>query len=227
MGRTYLKRIAAPKTWPIVRRTSTLIARPKPSGQPLELTLPLVVVLRELLGLVQNAAQVRKVLRELPVLVNGNRVHRTSSPVCFMDVLSVGKDRYRVMLDKNNRLNIVPALADEDFTLQRVRNASRVRGGKLQVHFQGGRNMLADKEEYKIGDTVAFSLEGAKAVAHYPLEPGAFVLVTGGSHIGAQGIVRKIERGLVTVDVDGSSLQTRLEYAFVLGKEKSAITIKG
>src|SRR5437868_2925966 len=98
MASSHLKRIVAPKTWPILRKTTTFIARPKPNGQKLELTMPVVLVMREMLGLVQTAAQARRILRSQPVTVNGKRVYDTDSTVGFMDLLAIGGKTYRVLI---------------------------------------------------------------------------------------------------------------------------------
>ena len=49
MVKSHLKRIAAPRTWDIDRKTTKFIARPKPGQHTLQLGMPLAVLLKEIL----------------------------------------------------------------------------------------------------------------------------------------------------------------------------------
>jgi small subunit ribosomal protein S4e len=227
MTKTYLKRIAAPRTWPIVRRGGAFIARPKPKGQPMELSLPMVVIMRDMLKLVKNAGQASKVLQTQDVLVNGRRVRKTSDSAGFMDVVTAGGESHRVLISKKNVLMLVPVKKGEELTLQRIRSKTSLKGGKTQLNFTSGANIIAaDKgASYKVGDTLA--LESDKLGAHYALEKGAAVFVTGGSHIGEVGTVDHVEGEMVTVTAGAQSFQTARRYVYVVGKGKPAITMNG
>ena len=43
-GKEHLKRVAAPRTWPITRKTSKWVAKPSPGPHSQEHGMPLVVV---------------------------------------------------------------------------------------------------------------------------------------------------------------------------------------
>lgn len=219
-----MKRVAAPKTWPILRRERTFIVRPKPKGQPLALTLPVSVVLRDILGLVKNASQANKVMKSQEILVNGRRVYTIADAVGFMDLLTVGKDNYRVLLDKNNILIVTPVKKGEEFTVQRISGKTSA-GKTTQLHFASGANLLVAKDTYKVGDSVTFS--DGKITAHYPLAQGAVVLIVGGSHIGKVGKITSVEGQVVTIQDNETTVQTRKAYAYVIGTGKPIITING
>jgi small subunit ribosomal protein S4e len=218
MASSHLKRIVAPKTWPILRKTTKFIARPKPNGQKLELTMPAVVVMREMLGLVQTATQARRILRTQPVTVNGKRIYDTDSAVGFMDVFSVGGKSYRMLINQNNNLTVTPTT--ENASIQKIVGKTSAGKGRIQYNFASGRNILSG-EAYKVGDSIA--LDAGKVTAHYALAAGASVLLTGGSHIGKVGTVESIEGRTITVKTGDETVQTAKSHAYVVGKGKPAI----
>lgn len=221
---SHLKRTVAPKTWPILRKTTTFITRPKPKGQPIGFTLPVVVVMRELLGTVDTAAQARNVLHDSHVLVNGTRVYDVDAALGFMDIIEIGGEKHRLVINASNTLQLVPVRKGEDFTIDRIKGLTSLTGGKTQLNLASGRNVLVAKGEYKVGDSVQISLDG-KIGARYPLESGAAALIIAGSHIGAIGQVKDITGNVVTFEADGITFTTEKKNAYVVGKDKPAITL--
>ena len=173
--------------------------------------------------LVQNAKQAQEVLRSHTVSVNGKRIHHKDDAVAFMDILTVGKDNYRVLINKNNTLTVEPVKKGEDVTLQRLRNKTTLKGGKTQLNFESGMNLIADKK-CAVGDTLVIDLK-RKITDHYPLKKGATVFVTGGRHIGVQGTVEKIDNNTITIKAGKETLETNARYAYAIGKDKPGITI--
>jgi small subunit ribosomal protein S4e len=220
MASSHLKRIVAPKTWPIVRKTTKFISRPKPNGQKLELTMPAVLVMREILGVVQSAQQAKRILRTQPVTVNGKRIYDPDSAVGFMDVFAVGGKAYRVLINQNNTLIVVPTT--EDFIVQKIVGKSNVGKNKMQLNCASGRNILVAKDEYKVGDSIQIGKDG-KISAHYALAAGASVLLVGGSHIGKVGTVESIEGKVINIKAGEETIQTATTHAYVVGKGKPAI----
>lgn len=214
--KTHLKRIAAPKTWPIERKKTTFIARPKPSGQPMEHTLPVIVVMRDLLHVVENRTQAKRIMHALTVAVNGKRIYKTSAGIGFMDLLTIGDKHYRITISEKNRLAALPVKKGQEFTVQRIRGKTSVRGGKTQLNCQSGFNIIVEKDTYSVGDSIV--VKGGKVQEHLPLQKKATVFVTGGSHIGTVGNVTDIDGQIVTV----GEFQTLKGYAYVIGKEKPA-----
>jgi small subunit ribosomal protein S4e len=224
MASSHLKRKVAPKTWPILRKTTAFITRPKPKGQKIAFTLPVVVVLRDILGAVATADQARKVLRTMNVTVNGTRVYDTDSAVGFMDILDIAGHKHRVTLNANNLLQLVPVHKGEDFTIEKVTGVTSIKGGKAQLNCASGRNVIVEVGKYRPGDSVQVSLDG-KLGEHYSLANGAAILVIGGKHIGAIGKIGNLDGDVVTVEAEGAEFTTRKNNVYVVGKGKPAITL--
>ena len=62
----------------------------------------------------------------------------------------------------------------------------------MQVNFYNGNNMLVDKNEYKVGDTLVLSLKDKNIVKHLKMEEGATVYLTKGKHVGSIGVLKKV-----------------------------------
>jgi len=68
-GKRHLRRIAAPKTWPIPRKGTYWIAKPIPGPHKMELSMPLALWIRDYLKLGKTMREVKYILNEGKVLV--------------------------------------------------------------------------------------------------------------------------------------------------------------
>jgi small subunit ribosomal protein S4e len=97
MSRRHLKTINAPKSWPIKRKSKFWITRPNPGPHDLEHSLPLSVVFTELLGYTKSVREVKKILNQKVVLVNGKIREEHKFPIGIFDVLEFSEeDNYRL-----------------------------------------------------------------------------------------------------------------------------------
>ena len=84
---------------------------------------------------------------------------------------------------------------------------------------------MAGKKDYKIGDSLIIKTPEQEIKEHLKLEPGVYIMITGGSSIGQSGTLTKIEGEKIKFKIDNKETETLKKYAFVLGKDKPAITI--
>jgi small subunit ribosomal protein S4e len=94
-----------------------------------------------------------------------------------------------------------------------------VKGGKLQVNLTDGRNILMDKTDVKVNDSILIEVPAQKAKQRLPLEAGAHILLMGGKHIGSVGVVQSVAGDVVTYAHGKETRRTRPEYAYVVPKE--------
>lgn len=59
-----MKRLTAPRSWPVKRKTSTWITKPSPGAHAIEEGIPVTVVMRDMLGLAETAKEVRLMLQK-------------------------------------------------------------------------------------------------------------------------------------------------------------------
>ena len=104
----HLKRLAMPRSWPLPRKTSIWVTRAAPGAHALELCMPLNVVIRDILGYANSTREVRHILHNDLASVDGRVCKDVRRGVGFMDVLTLGEDHYRCIIDRKGRLRYRP-----------------------------------------------------------------------------------------------------------------------
>lgn len=227
----HMKRLAAPRAWPIKKKASVWIAKPAPGAHSLESAMPATVVLRDVIGICDTAREAKRIIGNREVLVGGVPVKHPNTPVGLMDVVSIPKMdvHYRILLTDKGKLTALEIDGDQSgWTLCRVEGKSLVKGGKFQVHLSGGRNVLLDKNDYKTGDTVKLNFAENKIMDHYALAEGATALIVEGNQAGKTAIVSEYAttRGSGPNMVKfKSGAETVKKNVFVIGGDSAVITI--
>jgi small subunit ribosomal protein S4e len=235
----HLKRLPAPRHWPIRRKADKFTTRPIPGPHPKEYCLTLAVLLREILGYAENMREVKAILASGQVKVDGRIRKDPRFPIGSMDVVEIESsgDRFRLLPKLRGGLRLVSIEETEaKFKLCRVESKMMVRGGHLQMTLHDGRNILlpegSEPSDYHTLDTLKISLPDQKLMKAIPLDKGVRAIVMRGKNVGIEGKVLAIDRrygthaSTVTLeDPDGNKFQTALEYVFVLGKRKSEVSL--
>ena len=221
------KRLAAPISWPVERKTEvfTVKAGAGPHGED---GVPLLVLLRDVLGYVDSRKEARFALGEGGVLVNGEPASDETRPIGMFDILGF-PDRgeyYRVFPDEGGRLSLTPI--DEDAAgsrLGKVVGKRQVPGGETQLTLHDGANVtVAADSEYGRNDSIVVDSEDGSIVAHFPYEEDELVTAVSGNHGGKIGRIETIEvtpgSGSNIVHVaplgDGEAFETVEEYVVVI-----------
>jgi small subunit ribosomal protein S4e len=191
------KRLSAPSSWPIERKgeTFTVKAGAGPHG---EAGVPLVVLLRDVLGYVDSTKEARYALNEGSVLVNGDPRADHRRPIGMFDILAftAREEYYRVFPDEGGRLALTPISADAaDSRLGKIEGKQQVAGGDFQFTLHDGTTLRldeADADAYDTKDSLVIDNETKEVVAHFPYEEGALVTAVDGAHAGEIGRIDEI-----------------------------------
>jgi len=227
---SHLKRHAAPTAWPIKRKNITFIAKPKPGSHKVKYVTPLVVVLRDVLNYAETSKEVKLIVHNSEVLVNGKQVKDVKFPVGMFDVLEIKKtaEKYVVLFDTFGKLKLVAAKDDSIYL--KVAGKTQVSGGKYQLNFMNGFNVLAtDKEvkSVKVNDTVVFDFIKKKIVSVLALKEGAFAYFFDGKFKGQFGEVKEfvsyngLTKDVVKIQIGDEVQSTAKDYAYVVGTKKA------
>lgn len=232
-SRKHLKRYKAPKTWPIHPKEETWTVKPAAGSHSIENSLSLTLVIRDILGIADNSREAKRIINSGNVLVDGRVVKDYKFPVGFMDVIEIPKTEksYRVLLDRKGRLQLKET-EDNDFKLCKIVNKSTIKGGKTQLGFHDGKNLVIDEDNYKVGDVIVLGVPDNEIKDSFTLETGVTVLVTGGKHTGELGRVDEIiineSSNPNTITIEDNSKETFLtlkDYAFVVGNDSPFIDL--
>lgn len=231
MVKKHLKRLPAPRPWRIERKTAFWTSKPSPGPHRTEECMPVGLVLRDMLRSCDTAREARAILGSRTVHVDGRAVSDPKFGVGVMDVLALGttKEHYRMLVDTLGRLHLVPIDAEQaQWKLCRVEGKTTEKGGKFQVNLHDGRNLLLSKNEYTPGTTLKLAVPQQTVIAHYPLGPGAAVLLIGGQHVGEIAHVERVERTRnprANVVHFREGFSTDVTKVFVIGRETPEIAI--
>ncbi|HLD06080.1 MAG TPA: S4 domain-containing protein [Candidatus Nanoarchaeia archaeon] len=229
MSKKHIKRIAAPRTWGITRKSSTYAVRPFPGAHPMQSGISLHLLLQ---GIFPQATgrEIRHILQNQEVLVDGKRRKEKKHIVGPMDVISLPgiAKQYRAMISPANTIVAQEiAAADAGWKICKVTGKHRRSAKELWLHLGSGRNLLMQKDAYPIGDSVVIRLPSQEIVSHIPLQKGAWVCLTAGRHVGKIGTVEGIEGKKITVHAGDEQFDTLKEYAIAVGKDKPLVEGKG
>jgi len=226
MTKNHLKRVCSPRTWKIKRKASTFITRPMPGAHPLLMGMPLNLIVRDMLNLAHTTREVKKILQERNVLVDGIRRKNARLMVGLMDVVSFPdiKKQFRILFSRKGYLQPVEIDKEEsNLKPSKIIGKRRYRG-KYQISLDDGKNLLVDKNSYKRGDTVVLDIPKQQIKEHLPLERNMHIYLIGGKHIGDSGVVQDIQGEKIRYKSNkGDVYETLKEYAFVIGKDKPTI----
>ena len=227
----HMKRLPAPRSWAIPRKTEFWVSKPSPGPHPVERCMPLGLILRDMLRVCDTAREARHILNARSVLVDGRAVTDPKFPVGLMDVLALEetKSHYRMLVDTRGRMHLLPIdPADAKWKLCRIEDKTTVRSGKTQLNLHDGRNVLLEKDAHKTGTTLKLGVPDQKVLGHYDLGEGATALITGGKHVGELAhvlAVQKTRNPRANVVTFKEGFSTDIGKVFVVGKETAEVSV--
>ncbi|WP_265112312.1 30S ribosomal protein S4e [Halosolutus halophilus] len=218
------KRLSVPKSWPVERKTDvfTVKAGAGPHGKE---GVPLVVLLRDVLGYVDSKKEARYALSEDAILVNGDPINDEQRPIGMFDIVAFpGREEYyRVFPDEGGRLALTEIDAEAAGSrLGKIEGKQQVPGGDTQLTLHDGTNVVVDEEEYSTNDSIVVDNDDKSIVAHFPFEEGALVTAVRGNHGGKIGEIDAIDvtpgsgPNTISVTTDDGGFETIEEYVVVI-----------
>ena len=229
--KNHIKRMAAPSSWAIPRKTSHWVTKPRPGPHGTSESMPLLGVVRDMLKLCDNSREARFIIGGRGITVDGKTVTDYKYPVGLMDVITVVKTKqnFRMLVNYKAKLQLVPIEeAEKGWKLARIDDKTSVKKGKVQLNLHDGRCIMLQKDQYKTGDVLKIELPSQKVMKAYKLEKGNLALLIGGSHPGTVQTIEnyQIRRGsapnLVTFKEGFSTIK---ENVFVVGEKSPDIKL--
>ena len=236
MGK-HQKRIAAPRSWKIERKTSYWAVNPTPGPHPKDRSMPLLLIVRDMLKLADNSREAKRILNEGKVVVNGKVRKDHKFPVGIFDILSIPllKANYMVLLDRKDKLSLVE-IEEEAASkkLCRVNGKRMIEEGAIQLNLHDGRNILPGESGADINtrDSSLISIPDNTILQHFAYKEGCKVVVIGGKHSAQTGeieeirIVQSSQPNVVRIKAtEGEeSFESREDSLFVVGEEKIEVS---
>jgi small subunit ribosomal protein S4e len=226
MVKNHIKRLAAPKQWNILRKTTTFITKQNPGAHTLKFSIALNNLLKDMLKLTKTTKETKYVLTKQEVLVNGKRQRDNKAQAGFLDVVSIPSmnKTYRISIDSKGMLKAKEITAEQGAELVlKVVGKSKIKAGKVQINTLNGYNIIltdSEAKKYKIGDTILYDSKDSKIKHHLSLDKGAHILIMLGKHAGKYGEIISIKDKVVKVKTEDDTFETSVAYPLVINKEK-------
>jgi small subunit ribosomal protein S4e len=223
---SHQKRLSATERIPLGRKATKYLICPTPGTHKKIESIPLAIVLRDILEITHTNRETKKALNAGKILINGvpRKDHRL--PIGFLDEISFTdiKDRYIVVYNQLGKFEIKKQDKPQSRAM-RIIGKTCLSKGKTQINLFTGKNILVDKDaSYKVGDSVI--LEKNKITKHLKFEKGAKVFLTAGKHIGNNGVIESIKESKnwsepkkVMVKTSQGTFETPKEYAYIIDGE--------
>ena len=242
-GSKHLKRLPAPTFWPIHKKEFKWVIKPKPGPHMKDRSFPLLLILREILGLAKNRKEAKRILSENHVKIDGVIRKKDTFSIGLMDVLDIPiiKKSYRILPMRRRGLGLHVIDGEEkDFKLCKIMNKTVVKGGISQLNLHDGRNILLRKSDpekitediLKTHDVLKIDVPNYQILDHLSFDVGVFAIVENGKNIGRWGEIIDIEKkearrpSIVTLkDSNDDQFKTILDYVFPVGKTEPWISL--
>jgi len=224
-GNRKLKRLAAPKSMPILRKVNEWIVKPIPGRHPVDKSVALAVLLRDILKIAGTLKEVKKILLEKEVLIDGKFAKKYNLAIGFMDVVSIPKQKknYLVLFDAKGRITLREADSKEGGRkICKIIAKRTVPKAKIQLSLHDGRTIIADNS-FRVGDSIELAIPKQSIIKRLELKKGAKCIILGGNHMGDEAVLEEIIPGTATrkpearMNSGNEGFITRLKYLFVIG----------
>jgi len=234
--KSHISRLAAPKTWPIKRKGIKWIAKPLPGAHSLESSMPLLIYLRDLLGVAKTSKEAKKILSKGLVKINGKIIREEKFPVGIFDVIEIPsmKKSWRVIINQRGKLDLIE-ISSEEANLLPVKIVSKktLKKNKIQFNFSNGWNLLNDNKDFKVGDVLLLNLKDKSVGKHLKFKEGSLVFITGGKHTGHTATLKGIKelgtlrkKKIAILQAGEETWQSPVEQLFVIGEKKPEVTLE-
>ncbi len=227
----HMKRLTTPTIIPVPRKGIVWIAKASPGAHPIQRSVPLVVLLRDMIKCCDTSREARRIIGERKILIDGKPARDYKIPVGLMDVISIPetKEYFRLLIDNNGKFQTMRISKDEaKWKLSRIENKTSLKKGKVQLNLHDGRNIILDKNQYSTGTVLKIELPSQKILESYDMKPGNKVYLIGGGHIGQ---ICEIESYEATRNPKPNLLKfkegfsTIKPYVFAIGEKTQSMSI--
>uniref|UniRef100_A0A7J2U0Y8 Small ribosomal subunit protein eS4 n=1 Tax=Ignisphaera aggregans TaxID=334771 RepID=A0A7J2U0Y8_9CREN len=242
----HLKRLAAPWFWPILRKEYKWVVKPSPGPHPINRSMPLLTVIRDVLGYAKTAKEAKYIIYSGKVLVDGVVRKDYRFPVGIMDVVAIPEiELYTRFIPYPTKYLWFTKIPKEEANLKivRIEDKVTVKGGHIQLNLLDGRNIVirvkdpkqpAEATNFATLDSLLIEVPSQQIIQHIKLDIGKIAIVIDGKNVGRIGKIVNMDvkpglkrrRSVVTLeDMQGHRFQTILDYIMVVGDEKPLLTL--
>lgn len=192
----HIKRLSAPKYFSIGRKEEKFAAKPNPGRHTLHESIALLLVIRDKLGLANNAKEAKSIIHSRMVEINGKVAADARYPVGLSDSLHIKGDEayYLVKPGLHGSFAIEKASKDSAESMPRkVVGKYLAKNGRKMLRLHDGTSIGAENSDARVNDSVLLS--GGKVSKVIKFEKGGSCSVIRGVHALQSGKILEIKPG--------------------------------
>ncbi len=217
----HLKRIAMPKSWPLPRKETKFINKPR-GPHPLRISLPIVVILRDILKIAHTKKEVKKILQDGLILIDNKIIKDEKFGIGLFDRIYMKKleKTFTMHLTKKGKFKVEEINKEKANKKPcKITGKKIIKNNKIQINLHDGKNFIINKKDTKVGDTVLIDLKTNKIVSFLKLNKGISCLIIGGKHMGEEGEIFKIE-DKISIKIKDKIFKITKDKIFVIEKNE-------
>jgi small subunit ribosomal protein S4e len=234
-GSLKTKRAEVPAFWQIKRKEKRFVVRTSPGSHPKDYSYPLLVVLRDILGLTKTRRESLSVLNDGKILIDGRVVKSESFPVGLMDVISIpqiGKS-YRLVPSFGHLVPVEVSANEDRLKICMVKSKNTGKKSKVGYGLHDGRVIFPEAEvDLKPGDSCVIKVPEQEFQSSYRLSKGSLALLIRGERSGEVTNVEELKAGTFSRGAiaqvryqDGTPSELPTSVLLPLGKQLPELTI--
>ena len=232
-GRNKLKRLAAPRSWDISRKSSRFVFNPSPGPHALAASYPLGVVVRTIGSTEYLSRELKFMLKSGEVLVDGKERKASDFPVGLFDVVSMPLEgaTYRMVPSPKGLLPAKVPESESATKLCSIKAKTKTKGGHIQYGLHDGRSIVGDGLELSPGDSILLQVPSQKVVGQAKLQNGSLGLVLSGDRAGQLGKIAEVKAGtisrekMVKISLPSGEAEIPSRLVFPVGADKPLIGV--
>lgn len=192
----------------------------------------MIVLLRNRLKYALNTKEVKYILMQRLVKVDGKARTDKTYPAGFMDVIGIEKtnEYFRLLYDVRGRFSVHRITPEESkFKLCRVKTLAMGAKKVPYVVTHDGRTIRYPDPSIAVNDVCKVDIETNKISAFIKFETGNLAMINGGKNTGRVGVIVSREKHQGSFDIvhlkdsSGHMFATRLGNVFVIGEGNRAM----
>jgi len=214
----HLKRKAIARSWPLPKKGTKYVMKPYP-GKKRELSLPLGIILRDILKIASTRREIKALLNANEIFVDGKLRKKEKTPLSLFDILSIPRlnKYYRITINEKRKIALEEINEkDSNIKICKVIGKKMLKNGIQQINCSDGINFIY-KDKISINDSIIFDLKNKKIIKILPLKIGAEVFITGGAQSGLKGKIAEID-GKIKVRIKNKNLEVQVKNLYVIEK---------
>jgi small subunit ribosomal protein S4e len=199
-GRNKMKRLAAPRSWDISRKSNRFVFKPLPGPHSTGNAYPLGVVIRDLASMASLSKELKLMMKAGKVKVDGKERRTPRFPVGLFNVVTIPLEGADFRLVPSPKGLVLAKVSPDEARVKlcSINTKTKVKGGHIQYGLHDGRSILNDTVNLSPGDAVLIEVPSQKLLGQAKLAKGSLGLVLTGDRAGQLGKIADVKKGTIS-----------------------------